>query len=421
MALTKPFINTISAFDANNGTTININVLGGDAITSYAFNLYSNVGSLIYTSPKFVVNNDIANATIRTFPITLTSSMGIENNGNYQIQPITYNLGNADGMIGQAANFVCYSTPIVKLYYYDIRDGVADYYEFKNGSVVGATTPNIKIEFSPNDLNSIAEPNIANVVVYGINGKNKNLVYESGDIYNFSHDIVADLYSITTDISGFTINVNSSGNLVTDRLYDSFQVELNLRTIENYQIQPIIVDNITCYYATLRNSPYFVVNNLCAEGKIEINSKLTSYMGTSNPTPPIYINNQEIDLTGDGSWVQWAKYFELKQPYTFRLWGRNFNVGQIADLSQSTCPNKHIIIKYNQEDVYNETAKEYENYTFISLESGQSKNIDGVDYFYPYYIESDRILTSLITATTKLFINVQEQEEMFDITFQILN
>ena len=79
MALTKPFINTISAFDAQNGITININVLGGDAITAYSFNIMKSDGTLLFApSQKINVNNDIADGTIRIFPITINKNMGIE-------------------------------------------------------------------------------------------------------------------------------------------------------------------------------------------------------------------------------------------------------------------------------------------------------------------------------------------------------
>ena len=79
MALTMPFINTLPAFDANIGLQTNIFVLGGDAITAYQFLIYdqSEPDTVLYSSAKYPVTNDIANKTIRSFPIQLTPSMGI--------------------------------------------------------------------------------------------------------------------------------------------------------------------------------------------------------------------------------------------------------------------------------------------------------------------------------------------------------
>lgn len=78
MALTKPFINNFPAFDATQGIDITMSVLGGDAITGYQFSLYSNDGnqSPFYTSPLTQVSNDMAGATIRSFPIRLTANIG---------------------------------------------------------------------------------------------------------------------------------------------------------------------------------------------------------------------------------------------------------------------------------------------------------------------------------------------------------
>lgn len=418
MALTKPFINTIPAFDATQSTEITLNILGGDAIGAYGGKLYTNSGIQIATFTPIPVTNDIADTTIRTYPLEISAALNIvENNKSYIIEPITYAVGDtqyANGMVGQGANFTCYKTPSVKLYYYGIVDGVAGYYDFKNDVTLGTSTPSVKIEFNPNDLNSPAEPNIAKIYVYGVKNGTRDIVFTSDDIYNFSHDITTDLYSVETELDGFALNVDDAGVLIQSRLYDSYEIEWVVRTIENFT--PTLsgtTTGINCYYKTLINSPLLTINNLCSQGVIEINSKLTSREGTSNPQPPQYIDNEEIDLTGDGWWVQWANYFNLQQPYTFRLWGRDFNVGEIATLSATSVQDEKIVIKYNKEDVFDEITSSTLNYTFISLESGSDR--------YSYYIESNRILSSTINSTTKLFINVQEQNELFDIKFQILN
>lgn len=418
MALTKPFINTVPAFDATKSTEIALNILGGDAIGAYGGKLYTNSGMQLGTLTPIPIANDIAGASIRTYPLKISASLNIvENNESYIIEPITYAVGDtqyANGVVGQGANFTCYKTPSVKLYYYGIVDGVAGYYDFKNDITLGTSSPSIKIEFSPNDLNSIAEPNIAKIYVYGIKNGTKNIIFTSNDIYNFSHDITTDLYSVETELQGFALNIDSAGNLISSRLYDSYEIEWVVCTIENFNPTLTgIITGINCYYKTLINSPLLTINNLCSQGIIEINSKLTSREGTSNPPRPQYIDNEEIDLTGNGWWVQWANYFNLEQPYTFRVWGRNFNVGEIATLSALGVQDGKIVLKYNKEDVFDETTNSTLSYTFISLESGSRG--------YSYYIESSRILSSSINSATKLFINVQEQNELFDIQFQILN
>ena len=85
----------------------------------------------------------------------------------------------------------------------------------------------------------------------------------------------------------------------------------------------------------------------------------------------------------------------------------------------STNIDKYIKLNYVHEDVYDNDTQQTTNYTYISLECGQS-NSNGVPMF-PYYIESQRIATSLINSSTSLFIGVQQQGNLFDIDFEILS
>jgi hypothetical protein len=180
-----------------------------------------------------------------------------------------------------------------------------------------------------------------------------------------------------------------------------------------------------CGYNAVNSSSIFKVTNLCDKGQIEIVCTATSRAGKSNITPLenlIYINNDELDLNtatyGENAYVFWEKYFTTGQPYTLRIWGRNFEVGEIASLYLTTDNGRYVSIKYNEEDVYDEDTSTWSNYTYISLESGRN-DANGQPMF-PYYIESERILTSTITSSTDLFVGIQAQNGLFDISFQII-
>lgn len=67
------------------------------------------------------------------------------------------------------------------------------------------------------------------------------------------------------------------------------------------------------------------LNNNCDEGYITIGSNITLIEGTSNPDPPTYINDQEVDLTQDGSWVQWNDGFNITGDMLARAWFRSPN------------------------------------------------------------------------------------------------
>lgn len=425
MALTMPFINTLPAFDASVGLNTNIYVLGGEAITGYQFVLYNQVNpsTALYTSPVYAVSNDIAGSTIRSFPIQINSSMGILNNNNYKVKPITFSTAQPSGQVGNDALFTCYATPIVSLQYLDLVNGQSQFVNFENNVTVPATTIDLQVTFNPNDLQSEAKPNYISIDLYGVNfDGTQELITQNPNIYEFTQDITTDIYTATGALSGFSINVDSQGNPLSssDSLYSSYIVSFSLYTIDNMVISGTY-SGINCFYTTLRNSPFFSVYNLCSQGVVQINCSLTSLQGTSNIplTDLVYPNNNSIDLNNstypdfDTAWVRWQNYFQLGQPYTLRIWGSDFdsspNNNTILNMTSTIYGGYYITLKYNNNGTN----------TFISLSCG--RNDSNGNPMYPYYIESDYIESSLITSSTNLFIGIQQQDGLFDIDFQILN
>lgn len=425
MALIMPFINTLPAFDANIGYDTNIYVLGGDAITGYQFVLYNqnNIDVALYTSPVYSVSNDIAGATIRSFPIQINASMGILNNNSYKIVPITFNSVQPNGQIGNATLFSCYTTPSVNLQYLDLVNGQSQFIDFANNVTVPATTIDLQVTFKPNDLQSEAQPNYISINLYGVNfDGTQELITQNPNIYEFTQDITTDIYTATGTLSGFSLNVDSQGNPLSsnESLYSSYVVSFTLYTIDKMEISGTYI-GINCFYTALRNSPFFSVYNMCSQGVVQINCSLTSLQGTSNIplTDLVYPNNDSIDLTSatypdfDSAWVKWQNYFQLRQPYTLRIWGRNFdsslNNNTILNMTSTIYNGYYITLKYNNDGTN----------TFISLSSGRIDSNGNA--MYPYYIESNYITSSSITEDTNLFIGIQQQDGLFDINFQILS
>ena len=407
MALTRPYINNIPAFDATiqSGTTILLNVLGGDAITGYQFSLYKNDGSSepFYTSEIISVGGDVESLSIRSFPITILPSMGLENNFSYKIRAKTHN-DSGYSIDSQDVIFYCYLTPTIYL----SQNGTI----VEDGYVFASSNPSVTINFNPNNINSIATPNIGVLTLYGItDAGNKDLLATNSDIYNFLKNSLDNTYSLNLTLTDFTRNVDDSGNLLpsSDRLYNHFEIEYTIETLQGMEVTQNI-QNLNCYYVVIRNPQYLQVENKCKEGIIQLTCELTSLSGQTNPdVPVVYIDNKEIDLTQQNAWVQWQGTFTLQMPFTLRIWGRNFNIGTIATLSASDDLTRRIDLGYGVDD----------DGAFIWLNS-YMPSPTGVQMF-PYYIESNRISISSITATTKLFIGIQGQNGLFDMDFEILN
>ena len=423
MALIKPFINNIPAFDASIGTTLNINVLGGDVITDYQFSLFynDNTDTPFFISQKYKVLNDIENGSIRTFPINIfpnisgtdvsgnSTTLILNNNFQYRIRPTIYS--GEKSISGNYTLFSCYTTPSVSLYYKSVGNGAEDYIELKNNITLPISNPNIRIVFNPQDLQSSATPNIGSVTLFGVTDEEiEEEIKNLSNLYNFRHDIVTDNYILDFELSGFSINVDNNGNFLSQekRLYKSFAIKYTVTTLEEFKVSGEIT-GINCYYNTLRNSPYIAVSNICNEGIIRITCNLTSINGVSNPDPAIYTESgTEIDLTNPDAWAKWQRYFALEEPFTLRFWARDLQIGQILNMSLSVSNHNYIKISYNEK----------EDYAFISLECGQPNSTG--DAMFPYYIESDKIAIQNITSETKLFIGIQQQGGLFDIDFRIL-
>ena len=425
MALTMPFINTLPAFDANVGIETQICVLGGDAITGYQFVLYNqnNPTAPLYTSQVYAVSNDIAGSTIRTFPIQISSFMGIANNESYKIRPITFNSAQPAGQTGNDTLFNCYTTPTVSLQYLNLVNGQSQFVNFANGITVPSTEIDIQATFNPNDLQSEAQPNYISIDLYGVNfDGTQDLITQNPNIYEFTQDISTDIYTATGTLSGFSINLGQDGTPLpsSESLYASYIVSFSLYTIDNMLISGKY-SNINCFYQTLRNSPYFSVYNMCNEGVVQITCNLTSLQGTSNiPLPDlVYPNDDSVDLRKETypdfntAWVKWQNYFQLGQPYTIRLWGKNFDSSTgnntILNMTSTVYGGYYIKLDYNNDGTN----------TYISLSCGRNNNLG--ETMYPYYIESERIESSSISEDTNLFIGIQQQNGLFDLDFQILN
>ena len=109
-------------------------------------------------------------------------------------------------------------------------------------------------------------------------------------------------------------------------------VTLNGTEIETGLI-PFVVD-----YVRLNAFAIVELSQNCTGGHVIIRSVMTQIEGTSNPSPPIYIDDEAVDLREGGSWVNWNEdQFNLSGDWTLSLWGSDFN------------PNTDIVILRNSD------------------------------------------------------------------------
>lgn len=124
------------------------------------------------------------------------------------------------------------------------------------------------------------------------------------------------------------------------------------------------------------------LTNNCEEGYITLKSNIVIIEGTSNPDPPTYINDQEVDLTEDGSWVEWNNGYSISGDFLTRLWFRSPNpYTQIMQFSnaQGQTITMNYMLGYENVD-----APDLQSYIEVYVQS-----IDGMEYYiYSNYIDT---------------------------------
>ena len=122
------------------------------------------------------------------------------------------------------------------------------------------------------------------------------------------------------------------------------------------------------------------LNNNCEEGYVTITSNFVLIKGESNPSPPVYINEEEVDLTSNGSWVQWSEGFNITGNMLARVWFRNPN-NYTPILRFSNAQGQTITLNF---------MLGYENVESSTMGAYVEAYIESLDWFY-YYIFSNYV------------------------------
>ena len=126
----------------------------------------------------------------------------------------------------------------------------------------------------------------------------------------------------------------------------------------------------------------YLPGNNCEEGYITLKSNIILIDGESNPSPPTYIDDKEVDLTGDGTWVEWNDGYSISGDFLARLWFRKPNpYAQIMQFSNTD--GQTITLRYMQ-GYENVNAPDIQSYVELYVQS-----VNGYDYYiYSNYIDT---------------------------------
>lgn len=304
MALTQPILNSIAAFDATQEHIFSFISIGGDQVLGSQLTIYDNeTGAQVYQG----------NYTSFKFEYPLAA--GTLTNGKYYNATIsTINNASEFSEPSNPVAFYCYTAPVLTITNIPASGTIEQSNYTFQGSYVQA------------------EGELLNGYQYTLYDSNKEQISQSTILYD-------GLYQHT-----FSGMANDT----------SYYVELSGSTINNTPVSSGLLLFTIRYIQPASFAICDLVNN-CENGFIQISSNIVSIDGKSEPDPPKYIDNKEVDLTDDGSWIQWDEGFNIQNDFTMRIWGRSFGdnepiVTMKNELDTDKVPNR-IEMKFMATDI----------------------------------------------------------------------
>ena len=322
--LTQPIINPISAFDSTRVHTISFVVIGGAQVIGNRLVISDNeTGEEIYNKIQSTMKLE------HVIPAnTLT------NGGYYNAVVYTIDSANNESVASTPVPFYCYSQPSLTI------DNIPATETIENGTY----------KFVGSYLQQ--ENELLNSYQYTLYNSNKNILSQSALIY----------YDTDSSLSYTFVGMSND---------TAYYIELSGETVNGTKITSGLKYFTVRYIQPASFAICDLVNN-CEDGYIQISSNIVAIDGKSNPDPPIYIDDKEVDLRDPDSWVEWNSGFRIQDDFTMRVWGRDFNDYQniitlTNDINTTSTPNR-IELKWMVGDV----IKTLPNYTTVE---GKSINI----------------------------------------------
>lgn len=322
--LTQPIVNPISAFDATRAHNITFTVIGGAQVVANRLVISNNeTGAIVYNKTAITMKLE------HTIPAnTLT------NGGYYNAVVYTIDNANNESVASTAVPFYCYSQPVLTI------DNIPATETIENGTYT----------FTGTYIQQEGE--ILNSYQYTLYDSNKNVLSKTPLIY----------YETDSSLSYTFVGMSND---------TSYYIELSGETVNGTHITSGVIYFTVRYIQPASFAICDLVNN-CDDGYIQVSSNIVAIDGKSNPDPPIYINDKEVDLRDSDSWVEWDSGFRIQDDFTLRAWGRDFNpyepiITLKNDIDTPQTPNK-IEMKWMTGDVI-------KNLPLYTSKSGNNINI----------------------------------------------
>lgn len=336
--LTQPILNPIVAFDATQQHIISFIVIGGTQVVANRLTVQDNqTGNVIYSQIQ---------SSLKLEHILPANTL--QNGGYYNAVIETIDNANNISSPSTPVPFYCYSSPTLTITNIPATETIG------NGTY----------KFEGNY--SQTEGELLNSYQFTLYNSNKEVLTQTPLIY----------YSVDNSLSYTFVGMNND---------TSYYIELSGQTVNNTKITTGLLYFTVRYIQPASFAICDLVNN-CDDGYIQVSSNIVAIDGHSNPDPPIYIDDKEVDLTDPDAWVNWNSGFRIQDDFTMGAWGRDFNDYQniitlTNDINTEKTPNR-IELKWMIGDVLKEQLY-YENINgkFINIENSKVGDIKNLEIY----------------------------------------
>ena len=287
MALTRPILVNTVPFDATKPHVFNFQASGSS----------TNIIANILTIQRNDTLTTIYSERQETFSYTHNLRANVLTNGiAYQATITTI---GADGS---------QSTPSLPIIFYCLQEPTFNITNLPSGNKIESNS------FSFDVLYNQSNGELINNAIFNLYNLSGSLISTSNTLTNFQTVPV----TISYLFAGFENNTE-------------YFIEVVGQTVRGMNVSTGRIPIYVSYSGGEVYSAISVINN-CKNGYITIQSYIKDIQGVAYPTPPKYIDNSAIDLTGSGNYVEFNNNYEVSGDFIAKLWANK--ITQDSDILQ---------------------------------------------------------------------------------------
>lgn len=342
MSLVRPILIAPPAFDGTQVYVISFSVgAGGSQVTQNQLTIRNNSTNVI-----------VYQETQTTFQYTHTIPADTLTNGtSYNATVSTFDATGEQSAESIPVQFWCYTTPVIA------------FSNIPTGNIIPNASFNFQFSYTQ------AEGEAINTFEMNLYNSANSLISTSGLQYT----------SGMTPPYGYIFAGFEDNSL--------YYIELLVTTVNNTIVSTGKVQ-ITIKYSQPSIFTLIELSNNCDGGYVTIKSNVTLIEGTSNPSPPVYITDSEVDLTATGSWVNWNQGYIIVSDNLDRIWFRNPNPNTTI-LTFSNTQGQAVTLRYCEGYVNDDRTT-----TKLAYITATATSIEGNDFTYFIYSDYIPILPS---------------------------